>query len=77
MPDPITNDLLNWLLAGDVAIQYQVYRDLLDEERPDLRVRIGTEGWGRNSWALASRQAIGAGGFTNPSGFRPITRCLT
>lgn len=43
---PITNDLLNWLLDGDVAIQYQVYRDLLDEDRPDLRVRIATQGWG-------------------------------
>jgi len=46
IPDPIANDLLNWLLDGDVAIQYQVYRGLLDEERPDLRARIATEGWG-------------------------------
>lgn len=42
----MANDLLNWLLDGDVAIQYQVYRDLLDEERADLRERIATEGWG-------------------------------
>lgn len=39
-------DLLDWLLKGDVAIQYQVYRDLLQEERPDLQSRIATEGWG-------------------------------
>lgn len=57
MPDPITNDLLNWLLAGDVAIQYQVYRDLLDEERPDLRARIATEGWGAQF--LGARQPAG------------------
>lgn len=57
MPDPITNDLLNWLLAGDVAIQYQVYRDLLDEERPDLRARIGAEGWGAQF--LGARQPAG------------------
>ena len=44
----VSNDrqLLAWLLEGDVAIQYQVYRDLLGTERPDLRVRIATEGWG-------------------------------
>ncbi|MBK8986309.1 MAG: hypothetical protein IPM39_09545 [Chloroflexi bacterium] len=57
MPDPIPNDLLNWLLAGDVAIQYQVYRDLLDEDRPDLRARIATEGWGAQF--LVARQPAG------------------
>ena len=35
-----------WLLEGDVAIQYQVNRDLLGSERPALRKRIGSEGWG-------------------------------
>ncbi|WP_420577724.1 hypothetical protein [Ekhidna sp.] len=39
-------ELIEWLLRGDVSIQYQVYRDLLDAERPDLRMRIATEGWG-------------------------------
>jgi hypothetical protein len=38
--------LVAWLLAGDVSIQYQVHRDLLDSERPDLRRRIQGEGWG-------------------------------
>ena len=54
---PIANDLLNWLLDGDVAIQYQVYRDLLAEERPDLRARITTEGWGAQF--LQARQPEG------------------
>lgn len=45
-PTPIANHLINWLLEGDVSIQYQVYRDLLDVERPDLQARIATEGWG-------------------------------
>jgi hypothetical protein len=39
-------NLVAWLLEGDVSIQYQVHRDLLDEQRPDLRERIATEGWG-------------------------------
>lgn len=41
------NQILSWLLDGDVSIQYQVHRDLLGEERPDLRKRIGKEGWGQ------------------------------
>lgn len=42
----ITKPILEWLLDGDVAIQYQVYRDLLDKPKPGLRNRIRTEGWG-------------------------------
>jgi hypothetical protein len=33
-------------MAGDVAIQYQTYRDLLKLDKPDLRRRIEKEGWG-------------------------------
>ena len=38
---------MNWLLDSDVSIQFQVYRDLLGENRPDLQARIATEGWGK------------------------------
>jgi hypothetical protein len=40
------HQLITWLLEGDVSIQYQVHRDLLEAEKPDLRDRIATEGWG-------------------------------
>tara|TARA_R110000787_G_scaffold16612_3_gene50140 strand:- start:105 stop:1040 length:936 start_codon:yes stop_codon:yes gene_type:complete len=40
-------DCIGWLLQGDVAIQYQAHRDLLEAERPDLRARIAQEGWGK------------------------------
>lgn len=53
----ITNDLLDWLLAGDVAIQHQARRDLLGAERPDLRARIALEGWGAQF--LAARRPEG------------------
>ena len=49
--------LIDWLLAGDVAIQYQTERDLLGNERPDLRGRIATEGWGAQF--LQQRQPTG------------------
>jgi len=45
-------NLIDWLLAGDVAIQFQVHRDLLDTDRPDLQARIATEGWGAQLLAL-------------------------
>ncbi len=38
--------VIDWLLEGDVSIQYQVYRDLLATEKPELQDRIVTEGWG-------------------------------
>lgn len=41
------NLIVNWLLEGDVAIQFQTYRDLLDSPRPDLQQRIKREGWGK------------------------------
>ena len=40
------DEIINWLLEGDISIQYQVYRDLLSEDRNDLRERISKEGWG-------------------------------
>lgn len=43
----MNSNLIEWLLEGDVSIQYQVYRDLLSEIREDLRERIVTEGWGK------------------------------
>ncbi|MGD8632665.1 MAG: hypothetical protein PVF85_03785 [Anaerolineales bacterium] len=42
----IDSGILDWLLQGDVSIQYQAYRDLLGEERPDLQARISEQGWG-------------------------------
>lgn len=37
--------LIPWLMEGDISIQYQVYRDLLDQERNDLLERISQEGY--------------------------------
>jgi hypothetical protein len=54
--------VIEWLLSGDVAIQYQVRRDLLGEN-PDtldmrsLKARIAREGWGERF--LSARRADG------------------
>ena len=41
---PLNPEVLGWLLAGDYAVQFQVHRDLLGEERPDLQLRIPHDG---------------------------------
>jgi len=38
--------IIDWLLEGDVSLEYQVYRDLLDENRVEIQNRIQKEGWG-------------------------------
>ena len=35
------------MLEGDVAIQYQVHRDLLGKDRKELQARISNEDWGK------------------------------
>ncbi len=54
--------LIDWLLHGDVAIQYQVHRDLLSDNRQDLRNRIANEGWGAKY--LSKRRPDGHWGLT-------------
>lgn len=54
------HSIIDWLLAGDISIQYQVWRDLLDEDRPDLQARIATEGFGHS--LLLARQCDGTWG---------------
>lgn len=41
------DQVIEWLLEGDVSIQYQVVRDLLGSDQKKLRERIAKEGWGR------------------------------
>ncbi|MBD0852021.1 hypothetical protein [Maribacter arenosus] len=42
-----SNNIINWLLEGDVSIQYQVHRDLLGDDKKNLQARIAIEGWGK------------------------------
>jgi hypothetical protein len=51
------SEILAWLLHGDVSLQYQVHRDLLGDERLELRKRISTEGWGAQY--LSNRRSDG------------------
>ena len=60
------NDILKWLFDGDVSIQYQTRRDLLDEERPDLQARIALEGWGARFLNLRGKNGHWGRGFYQP-----------
>lgn len=40
-------EIIDWLLKGDVSIQYQVYRDLKDIHKKNMQNRISAEGWGK------------------------------
>lgn len=53
----MTDPVLGWLLDGDVAVQYQVHRDLLGHDDGELRRRIALEGDG--AALLAARGANG------------------
>lgn len=57
-----TKYLVDWLLEGDVSIQYQVHRDLLGDDRKDLQARIMEEGWGKKF--LSKRKPNGQWGIS-------------
>lgn len=59
-------DIIEWLLDGDVSIQYQVYRDLIGVERNDLRNRIAHEGWGAEFLSLQKRNGHWGDKFYHP-----------
>ncbi|MBN2172608.1 MAG: hypothetical protein JW731_00660 [Bacteroidales bacterium] len=59
-------EIIDWLLDGDIAIQYQVHRDLLYTERNDLRKRIAKEGWGNRYLSLRKTNGHWGDGFYQP-----------
>lgn len=40
----LRDDAIAWLLEGDPAVRFQTRRDLLDDERPELRSQIADQG---------------------------------
>lgn len=66
MKTPIEDKTIKWLLDGDVSIQYQVYRDLFNSKRDDLRDRISKEGWGASILSLRNKNGHWGKGFYQP-----------
>ncbi|MBU4331058.1 MAG: hypothetical protein KKB53_11255 [Acidobacteria bacterium] len=59
-------DILKWLLDGDVSIQYQTHRDLLENERPDFQEHIAKEGWGARYLGQRRKNGHWGMGFYQP-----------
>ena len=66
MPAPVTRDAtIDWLLAGDPAIRWQVLRDLLGAGKRAVeseRRKVAREGWGRRLLERQDAEGTWAGG---------------
>ncbi len=60
------NHLIEWLLGGDVSIQYQVYRDLFGNNNNQLRKRLSAEGWGAGLLSFRKEDGHWGRGFYQP-----------
>ena len=58
--------IIEWLLEGDVSIQYQTYRDLLGNDRKDLQDSIAREGWGKQFLSLRNSNGHWGESFYQP-----------
>ncbi len=58
--------IIKWLLEGDVSIRCQVYRDLLDSNKPSLMQKIEREGWGAAFLSERSENGHWGRGFYQP-----------
>ena len=61
-----TFELIDWLLQGDISIQFQVYRDLLADEKPELQQKIESQGWGKQLLDLQNENGHWGLGFYQP-----------
>lgn len=64
-----TDRLIDWLLEGDVSIQYQVHRDLLAADETvlaPLQRRMESEGWGAKFLAMQNPDGHWGRGFYQP-----------
>ena len=67
---PAAVDVLGWLLEGDPAIRWQVFRDLTDASPDEIaaeRARVAHEGWGARLLALEGADGLWAGGACFPA----------
>ena len=57
---------IDWLLEGDVSIQYQVWRDLLGVDKRKLQASISNEGWGQEYLSKRKSDGHWGDGFYQP-----------
>ncbi len=59
-------EVFDWLLQGDVSIQYQAWRDLNGVEKPALKSSIEHSGWGARLLAMRNANGHWGRGFYQP-----------
>jgi hypothetical protein len=62
----IHDEIIDWLLKGDISIKYQTYLDLLNENKTNLQNRISKEGWGLKFLFLQNKNGHWGKAFYNP-----------
>ncbi|RVC63564.1 squalene cyclase [Mesorhizobium sp.] len=70
----MTDPVIEWLLASDPSIRWQVMRDLQDAPEPAWmaeRAKVESEGWGARLLACRDEDGQWAGGAFVPAGFTP------
>ena len=60
------DDTFKWLVEGDVSIQYQAYRDLKAQYRPELQEKIPAEGYGKRFLSKRGKNGHWGKGFYQP-----------
>ena len=66
---PAQGEVLDWLMAGDPAIRWQVIRDLLDRPQREWaaeRLKVETQGWGARLVAERALNGRWGGGLYSP-----------
>lgn len=60
------NNVISWILEGDVSLQYQCHRDLLHSEKKGVRKNIELEGWGAKFLSYRKSNGHWGNGFYQP-----------
>lgn len=58
--------IIAWLLEGDVSLQYQVWRDLLGVDKKKLQDSMASEGWGYKFLSMRHSNGHWGDGFYQP-----------
>ena len=59
-------EIIEWLLRGDVSVQYQACRDLFGSDQRELQNRIAREGWGARFLSFQKEDGHWGRGFYQP-----------
>lgn len=62
----MNKEIISWLLKGDVSIQYQTHKDLLNIDKLTLKKKIESDGWGLQFLSYRHQNGHWGSGFYQP-----------